>query len=642
MAIVPIQLARVSNLLRTQVSTGQITRTQEQLLKVQNELSTGKKLNTPSDDPGDAAIVQQLQKTLEQRDSYVTNLQHAQSTLSEADTAMGDLTSLLQQAQQLASANVGSDVTADQRLGAAAVVENLYNQALTLGNRQFEGAYLFGGDTSTEAPYVPTAGGMRYQGTGAHLLNQFDENTSQSFTVAAPDIFGGFSGQVKGTQDLAPAMTGTTRLADLGGSTRNDVKPGSIQISNGSATKLVDLSAADSLANVVAAINAAGVGGVTASIAPSGDKLQLNAGAGDNISVTEVGGGSLAADLGIYTPTGSGAGVNVVGQPLNPLVTEFTSLASLNGGAGISGAGLTIANGQATATVAVPPGGTVGDLLNAINASGTGVRATVNDARTGIDIVNPIQGLAMSIGENGGTTAADLGIRSMSAGTTLAALNDGKGVATLSTGPEFQITRTDGTGFNVDIDGASTVQDVINAINTASGGVGVTASFATTGNGIVLTDTAGGAAPLQVTALNGSSAAADLGIAGVAPVGNVITGTDANAPTVDGVFTSLGKLRAALQSNDQAGITAAAAKIDEDASRVIRVRGETGARVQEIESRQSRLQDQNVATKSLLSSLSDTDFADAVARFQTLQTALQATMQTSGQILNLSLLDFLR
>ena len=42
--------------------------------------------------------------------------------------------------------------------------------------------------------------------------------------------------------------------------------------------------------------------------------------------------------------------------------------------------------------------------------------------------------------------------------------------------------------------GAKTVQDVINDINTASGALGVTASFATTGNGIVLTDTAGGAA----------------------------------------------------------------------------------------------------------------------------------------------------
>src|SRR4051812_27533537 len=202
MAIVPIQLARVSNLLRTNVSSGQITRTQEQLLKVQNELSTGKKLNTPSDDPGDAAIVQQLQKTLEQRDGYLTNLQHAQSTLSEADSAMGDLTSLVQQAQQIASANVGSDVTADQRTAAAAVVENLYNQALTLGNTQFEGQYLFGGDRSTDPPYVAEAGGIRYQGTGNDLLNQFDENTTQSFTVAAPAIFGGVSGQVKGTANV--------------------------------------------------------------------------------------------------------------------------------------------------------------------------------------------------------------------------------------------------------------------------------------------------------------------------------------------------------------------------------------------------------------------------------------------------------
>src|SRR5688572_5556219 len=118
MAIVPIQLARVSNLLRTSVSQGQITRTQRNLLDVQNQLSTGKRIIAPSDDPGDAAIVQQLQKTLEQREAYLGNLRHAESHLGEADTAMGDLTSLLQEAQQIASANVGSDVTPDQRTAA--------------------------------------------------------------------------------------------------------------------------------------------------------------------------------------------------------------------------------------------------------------------------------------------------------------------------------------------------------------------------------------------------------------------------------------------------------------------------------------------------------------------------------------------
>jgi flagellin-like hook-associated protein FlgL len=63
--------------------------------------------------------------------------------------------------------------------------------------------------------------------------------------------------------------------------------------------------------------------------------------------------------------------------------------------------------------------------------------------------------------------------------------------------------------------------------------------------------------------------------------------------------------------------------------------------VQELESRQERLGEQNIATKALLSTLEDTDFTDAITRFQTLQTALQASMQTTSRMLNLSLMDFL-
>ena len=640
MAIVPVQLARVSNLLRTSVSQGQITRTQQDLLTVQNQLSTGKRIISPSDDPGDAAIVQQLQKTLETREAYLGNLRHAESHLSEADTAMGDLTALIQEAQSIASANVGSDVTPDQRTAASGIIGNIFNQAMTLANRQFEGAFLFNGDRSTEQPYVPTAGGVRYTGTGNVLANSFDENTAQSFMVNGADVFGGFSARVRSNTDLAPTMTGNTRVADLGGASGDGVTSGSIQISNGTVTKIVDLSAADSVAGVIAAINAAGVGAVTASVAPAGNALRLTGGAGDNITVVEVGGGTTASDLGILTPTPGGAGAPVNGADVQPRVTEFTPLASLNGGAGISAAGLKITNGEASATVAVPAGGTVGDLLNAINSSGTGVEARVNPSRTGIDMLNPIQGIKMSVGENGGTTAADLGIRTMGPSTPLVELNNYKGVRTIA-GPDFRITRTDGSAFDVDVTGLNTVQDVINAINTADGGAGVTASFATTGNGIVLTDTAGGAGQLAVTPVNSADTATDLGIGGIAPVGNVITGTDVNAPEVEGIFSTLSKLRDALHNNDQAAITAAAGLLESDHSRVIRLRGQTGARVQELEARHGRLEDQNVATKSLLSSLSDTDFTEAVARFQTLQNSLQATMQTTGQILNLSLLDFL-
>jgi flagellar hook-associated protein 3 FlgL len=185
------------------------------------------------------------------------------------------------------------------------------------------------------------------------------------------------------------------------------------------------------------------------------------------------------------------------------------------------------------------------------------------------------------------------------------------------------------------------VQDVIAAINGASGGVGVTASLAATGNGIVLTDTAGGPGTPAVTPLNFSDAAADLGLTANPAAGNVITGADTDAVAAVGVFANLGKLRDALKNNDQAGITAAAEGLSADYARSTRIRGETGARVQGLESRQGRLEDQDVATKSLLSTLADTDFTEAISRFQTLQNALQASMQTTANILEMSLLDFL-
>src|SRR5689334_6184418 len=148
MAIIPLQLARVSNLLRTSVATQSIAQTQAQLLDVQNQLSTGKRLNAPSDDPGDAAVAAQLQKLLEQRQAYSDNLKSAGSQLGEVDSTLGDLGDLLKQAQTIASANVGSDVSADARASASAVVQSLFSQAVSIGNKQFEGIYLYGGDRS--------------------------------------------------------------------------------------------------------------------------------------------------------------------------------------------------------------------------------------------------------------------------------------------------------------------------------------------------------------------------------------------------------------------------------------------------------------------------------------------------------------
>jgi hypothetical protein len=459
--------------------------------------------------------------------------------------------------------------------------------------------------------------------------------------VDGQQVFGALSSRIEGTADLTPTAGLATRLRDLRGAAGDGIDRGSIQISNGAVSAVIDLSGADTLGDVVTAINNAGVGAITAAISPDGSGLQLTGDPTDNISVNEVSGGSTASDLGIQLSAGTGAGNPLTGSGINPKVTGLTTLASLKGGAGIDTAGLIITNGQSSATIDLSGATTVEDLLNAINGSDVAVRAEINAAGTGINILNPTQGTTMTIAENGGTTAADLGVRSFGPDSPLSELNFGKGVRTVD-GSDIQLTDSNGTSFEVDLSGLNTVQDLLDAINTAAGtaGAGVTASFATSGNGIVLTDTAGGAGTLALTPLNFSNAAADLGLTNAASAG-VITSSDVNAVEPDGVFSHIAALRNALRSNDQAAITAAGEKLKNDYDNVVMIRGETGARVQEIDSRQQRLDDQNVATKALLSSLEDTDFTEAIARFQTLQTALQATYQTSSHMMNLSLLDFI-
>lgn len=639
MAILPLQLARVSNGLKTALAQRSLTRTQQSLLEVQNQLVTGKRLNAPSDDPGSAAIAQQLRKTLEQHSSYLANLRQTGSLLNEYDATLGDLGDLLRDAQTLASANVGSDVTADQRQAASAMVASIYSQVLNLANKQAQGVWMFAGDAGGQ-PFAMDAKGVQFVGSENVLSNTVDRNTALPFMVDGNQLFGAMSSRVRGSMDLTPAVTDATRLVDLLGANGEGVGLGSIEIGNGTVSGVVDLSTADTLGDVVDLINAAGVGSITASIDATGRRLVLSGGGADDITVNELG-GSTAGDLGILQTTGGGAGVPLNGADLEPLVTGLTRLADLRSGAGIDQAsGLTITNGTQTTTIDFSSAVTVEDLLNRINSAGVGVSARINADGMGIDILNALHTTDLTIGENGGTTASDLGIRSYTPATQSSELNNGKGVRTVS-GADIQVTRRDGTAFQVDLSNLGTVQDVIDAINTADGGGGVTASFSTSGNGIVLNDSTAGAGTLAVTAVNFSLAADDLGLA-VTASGATLTGKDVNGIRSVGLLGNLARLRDALASGDQAEITAAAEGLQVDLDGVVRMRGAVGARVQEMESRQARLEDQELANKSLLSQLEDADYNEAITRFQSLQTALQANLQTTGRLLSQSLLDFLR
>src|SRR6185437_9028836 len=112
---------------------------------------------------------------------------------------------------------------------------------------------------STQQPYVSVAGGVKFVGSVQVLQNTANTDTNLDFQISATSVFGGMNG-VTGSADLTPAFTPTTRISDLRGASGNSVHLGTIQIGNGTVTKSVDLSNADTIQDVVNDINNAAVG----------------------------------------------------------------------------------------------------------------------------------------------------------------------------------------------------------------------------------------------------------------------------------------------------------------------------------------------------------------------------------------------
>jgi flagellar hook-associated protein 3 FlgL len=272
---------------------------------------------------------------------------------------------------------------------------------------------------------------------------------------------------------------------------------------------------------------------------------------------------------------------------------ELSTTATTAGGSGEDldrASGLRIVNGDQTHILDISSAETIEELLNILNGSSAAVLATINEAGNGIDIRSRSSGTDFMIGENGGTTASQLGIRTLTGDTLLADLNYGQGVEWHDS-VDFTIQRRDGVALDIDISNAATVADVIDLINNHPANVGnvVTARLAQFGNGIELVDAnAGGTQDLTIVRTNGFAAwylglvpwNQDESVAAPPPVGQpqVLTGSDVRPLETPGVFNSLLRLSSAIEEFDLGRIERAAALLDQSFFELNFVRAELGGK----------------------------------------------------------------
>jgi flagellar hook-associated protein 3 FlgL len=182
---------RISTYMLNANALSGIEQDESALSKTQNELSTGKSVNSPADNPVAAVQLLQLNNANAQYQQYIANGQSVGTNLNLEQTALSSSTSTLQSIRDLvvqanSSANSSSDLQ-----DIATQINALESQLLGTANSQnATGAYLFAGYSSGTQPFVRGASGaVNYVGDSGAASIPLNASTSVQSSDPGSTVF---------------------------------------------------------------------------------------------------------------------------------------------------------------------------------------------------------------------------------------------------------------------------------------------------------------------------------------------------------------------------------------------------------------------------------------------------------------------
>jgi flagellar hook-associated protein 3 FlgL len=137
----------------TQAYLADLNLTQQQINQAQAEVSSGYRVQSPSDDPAAVPSILEVQSEIGMNQQVQANLNSAGTELSTADSALQSAVQAVQNAATLASQGANSTATASERAILAQQVAGLQQTLVGISQTQVNGSYIFSGDQDTGPAY---------------------------------------------------------------------------------------------------------------------------------------------------------------------------------------------------------------------------------------------------------------------------------------------------------------------------------------------------------------------------------------------------------------------------------------------------------------------------------------------------------
>ena len=181
---------RISTNTIYETGTNLMLQQQENLIKTQQQISTERRILTPSDDPIAAAQALNITQSASMNKQFSVNRASASSSLRLEENVLSEVKNLLDRAQDLAiSAGNAARTDADRKIVATELRSQLESLVGLANSTDENGQYLFSGYQANTKPFVQTGLDVQYSGDQGQRLSQVGPARQLAISDSGTDIF---------------------------------------------------------------------------------------------------------------------------------------------------------------------------------------------------------------------------------------------------------------------------------------------------------------------------------------------------------------------------------------------------------------------------------------------------------------------
>jgi flagellar hook-associated protein 3 FlgL len=214
---------RITTQMTASMTLNDLQQSLNRLDTTQQQLSSGKKINQPSDDPYGTSQAMSLNGQLSSLNDYTNNITDGTAWTQQATTSLGDIDSMVQRVRELVVQASNGTYTQSDLNASAAEVNQLIDAIKQEANASYNGQYIFSGTSTSTAPYQ-TGATDTYQGGTGNVDRLIGPNTTLSVNTNISSLLG--NGQASGdgglldtlrtiASDMQSGNTGAIGGADL-------------------------------------------------------------------------------------------------------------------------------------------------------------------------------------------------------------------------------------------------------------------------------------------------------------------------------------------------------------------------------------------------------------------------------------------